>query len=178
MGDWIEAYEPHPWCNGRLYCNAPAVTKTRCLLRPPPHWWIVELDGAIAPFEYLNDTYVLPYWRTRSGKDPMSNWENRNTPLPQYQLSLLWQPVFGTDPMEMAIVVALDIFRNLLHATSWKTSNIPVIGNWFVLDDLGLIEQTRSPLWQAGDIECRIYLGTYDRLPAHSCRGDYQGVWP
>jgi len=176
--DWIEEYDEHPWCNGRVYCNAPARSKSFCEYRPPPRWWIVQLEGAVAPWEYINDTYVLPYWRTQVGKDPLSVWEKRGSPLPSYQLTLAWQPVFMSDPKRFYIVVGLDISRNLINATSWRSGDSQAVINWFAFDDIGLAEQTRTPLWQAGDIVCRIKVGTYDRLPAHSCRGDYQGPWP
>lgn len=174
----VNLFDEHPWCNGRSYCNAPPQAKTRCLVRPPPHWWLVELAGAVAPWEWLNTTHVLPIWKTLTGKDPPVWWAPAPPNMTPYQLQLTWQRNIPADPDQFYMVVGLDIARNLINATSWRSGFTSFVHQWTDYDNLVMLEQVRSPLWQAGDITCRLHLGTYDRLPAHSCRGDYGGVWP
>jgi len=167
-----------PWCNGRIYANADGRTKTWCERRPPPHWWIVELAGFVAPFEHLNADHILPIYRVATGRDPMVIWERQIPAAPPHLLQLSWLQDFEPGPRRYYIVVAIDIFRNLLQATSWRSPGFEPITTWMSIDSQPLTEQVRSPLWQAGDVTCKIKVGTYDRLPAGSCRGDWAGEFP
>ena len=173
--DWLDINDDHPWCNGRVYANADGRTKSRCLRRPPPHWWILRLAGAVAPWEYLNTDHVLPLWRVAIGRDPMVQWEIRRPAPPDHQLHLSWQPYHVVEEGTWYFVCALDIDRNLINATSWRSGRVEVVDDWFSFDEIMLTEQGRTPLWQAGDITVQMLVGTYERLPADSCRGDYGG---
>ena len=175
---WIDLFHAHPWCNGRGYCNADPRSKTWCLRRPPPHWWILTLAGAVAPWEYLNAQWVAPLWRVEMGRQPRAQWQVRSSEHNTLVLEATWQRHFDPGEHRWYISVALDITGQLINATSWRSGKYEPVMDWMALDDQMLTEGVRSPLWQAGDITCNLKVGTYDRLPAHSCRGDYNGAWP
>jgi len=175
---WVNIYVPKPWCAGRGYCNADGRTKTWCYQRPPPHWWFVTLSGAVAPWEWLNKGWAVPVTLVEEGVNPRTQWQVHDSEHNTLMLYVTWLRHFDPGETRWYISVSLDITGQLINATSWRSGKYDPVTNWMALDAQDLLEGVRTPLWQAGDITCNLKVGTYGRIPANSCRGDYNGPWP
>jgi len=168
-----------PWCSGRNYCNASSPSKFWSLRRPPPHYWLLELDGFEGIYSWLNDTFVMRYDRYTTGYWPQCIWQSRQTEHPPESLQLFWEKDTLGDPHYAYMLVVQLIWPTISQRVSWVRNDFAPVVDWNDFDDLVMTEYERGPLFDGGaDLLCRLHIGNYDRLPAHSCRGDYNGEWP
>lgn len=175
---FIEFPNDAPWCTGRTYCNGPAESKIQCLVRPPPFWWIVEYDGFAPAFADLNGESIAFPYRVATGLNTFVQWIKKYPSHVPFRTIIEW----GPDPINVGKRWFLIHFENppsLTQHKLWGWNNLGPGNDWMAdWDDTTPPLTFTSPLWGLGDVTVQLKVGTYARVPAHSCRGDYGGEWP
>ena len=177
MADFV-FFEHPPWCNGREYCNGPAASKIRCLVRPPPWWWWIEYTGFTGSFTDLNTVHLVPIWRVATGWNLFAQWRLQHEHHPSFETIVGWEPD-AINPGQRRFFVHFQNTPSLTQHKLWGWINRGSVTSWFTdYDDVDPPLLFTSSLWGLGDVVCKLKIGTYDRIPAQSCRGDYGGEWP
>jgi len=169
--------DPHPWCWGRRYCNAPAEMRIRCMLRSPPYWWIVNVTGVDPDPHNLNGSHLLiPYlWNT--GLNPTVVWSVDTADSVGY-VRLAYQRVTSDPHSNRVLQVQISQNASLSRTATAQTAQFDRVFNWGSFDGQHPVPVVYSVNWEgAQDVDLQIQIGEYSRLPAHSCRGDYKGPW-
>lgn len=167
-----------PWCTGRTYNNCPATHKVWSLFRGPPFWWIVNISGLDPDPRGDNSAHYLQPYLYNFGTDPVVSWaKDAGVLVPWVNLAVKIEnsAVAGEKKFHLSYTYGND-FNQLIE---FDLRIGPPVINWRSLDGLIFnVETFRSPLWEHGDPTFQLQVGEYDRLPAQSCRGDYNGEWP
>lgn len=171
-------YEGKPWCSGRVYNNAPAATKVYCLFRPPPYWWIVEASGFNLANDQYNGTWILPLWRQQDGYNPYVQWLHTFDPPSHFRFVIEWGEHPPTAPQRRWIIT-FDNPPFFNQQRTWGLLNRDPVTDWMIeYDQVTPPKIFESPAWGLGDVSIQVKVGTYARLPAQSCYGDWRGPWP
>lgn len=176
----VEVYaEERPWCNGRVYPNASPIAKVWCLVRPPPWWWLVECTGFTGLFTTMNGVRLFRLWRAAAFMNPWVQWTFAHSEEGhEVRQVVQWQAIAGSG-YNRHLDVNLDPIGNGLQQIIFSSPNVPPESDWMSWDGVELPESYRSPLWDSGaSPTCKVWIGTYDKLPVNSCRGDYNGPFP
>lgn len=174
---WLNL-DMHPWCTGRGYCNCDGRWKIKTIGRPPPYWWMVQIAEIDPDPLGINGIHIC-----RPSFNQL-DWE------PDVQWGPIY-PWFGSSQLEVGwlkhptaignryLAVNLRYGNSEGERTIWAAPPVPVVNDWALeYDDTPLGVIYRPPTWTHGDATCQLRIGTYARMPANSCRGDYGGEWP
>lgn len=167
-----------PWCTGRTYPNAPATHRIRCLTRHPPFFFGVRIVGLDPDGAGRNGDHFCKPWFYELGPEPDVSWMKRWV-LPHFppNIGVSWKKS-AANPEKRLFEVNFVYGTTTNEQVIWRSAERDVMDDWSDIDSIPLTEIYRSPTWTHGNPTFSMLLGTYDRLPAHSCRGDYNGPWP
>jgi hypothetical protein len=162
-----------PWCNGRIYPNGPAESKVWCEERPPPWFWWMTGSGFTVHYNWMNDQRRGRVWRVFHGMNPLVEWRWEFVQVPFGAINLQWQASSTPFSSRQLNFTVQDGFPPDQIAV-WRMSPVPVVSNWFALDNIDLPMVSHSPSWQGGeDAVINLKVGTYDLIPAMEC-----AQWP
>lgn len=167
-----------PWCTGRVYCNAPAQMKANCFFRGPPFWWLIVAGNVLDDDIGLTGTKILQPFTYELGSNGPVSWawiREEADLLPTYRLR--WEPTGPPGVWQMRLEVLWA--GNPTEFQEWNNGPINTINDWRSLDGRIFNNKTaQSGSWTHGDPTFQMRVGEYSRMPAQSCRGDYNGPFP
>lgn len=174
----VYPYNTIPWCTGRIYPNAWAEMNQQSVTRRPPYFWLINAAGFVGAPCALNTEVVLRPFQTPEGKNtsPQWVWYHADETMVSYTYKLFWRRRADGDREWFLQVTPCG---SGIHFQEWRSAPFQVVFNWRSFDGLVFADKvSQSVGWPYGSPGFQLRVGEYSRLPAHSCRGDYNGEWP
>lgn len=167
-----------PWCSGREYNNAPGEFKVRCEQRGPPWWWLVTGHDFDPDPLGFNGTHLLSPYSAQTGWDSDSTWAWFLTSPSGAYKQVGWFKSVVT-PGKFVLALSCRYGSSSAEIKIFHSQEYDFAINWWSFDGLTPNNVYTSPGWSHGaNATLQVQVGDYSRIPAKSCRGDYNGPWP
>lgn len=160
------------WCSGRTFPNSPAIGRVGCDRRAPMVVQVRWLHGIQPAYSPYDGVWMNCYFSGNEtfGRDPVTNWNVDNAEQPGVHVNVrIQRRIHPSHPFELDILIGSGASGpDQFYTEVWQ----PWITWEDYLDavDFPYIPGVEPPGPYIGDETVALRIGTYDRIPANTCK--------